>query len=184
MKEENPEPRWDEERPWPWLAFRIAISALLITLGVCFGGAMGVLIALPLVALCIAAPLTHALFALFFDLRRASFRDWDGDWYEFEGLQIRVIEEKRCTWVSLPDLLRSLGEPCRGRALQERLATVPIGQSKNFERIGICLSQQAVRDLLASRASPEAWRLARWFEREVFFAHDRRRGRRKGEAAL
>jgi hypothetical protein len=175
---------WNEHKPYPWLAFRVVLAAALVALGVCLGGAMGVLTVLPLVALCIAAPLTHALFALFDDLRHSAFRDWSENWYEFDGIQIRVIEEELCTWVSLADLLRCLGEPSRGRALKGWLAGISEGQWRMYKGVGVCLSQQAVRDLLAAHCSPDARRLSCWFERDVLFAHERRRGRKRGEAAL
>ncbi|WP_417067590.1 hypothetical protein [Niveibacterium terrae] len=184
MGKSDTEIGWDEHKPYPWLVFRVVLAAALVVLGVCLGGAMGILTVLPLVALCIAVPLTHALFALFDDLRHSAFRGWSGSWYEFEGIQIRVIEETSCTWVSLADLLRGLGEAHRGRALRGRLAAIPEGQWRCYEGIGACLSQQAVRDVLAAYCSSDARRLSCWFERDVLFAHERRRGRRQGEAAL
>ncbi|MCB1888388.1 MAG: hypothetical protein KDH20_12340 [Rhodocyclaceae bacterium] len=97
-------------------------------------------------------------------LRAWHYRDWDGIYLEFDGRQVRVVEDPDGTpWVWLDDALRELHLTRPGL----KLGGLDALALRQPERGPAMVSLAGVQRLARVARDPAAARFARWFERQV-----------------
>ena len=94
-------------------------------------------------------------------------RKWQGNYYEFAGVQVRVIEHDGVLWFAADDVIKATGIKAVGGALPESRLLREWGLS--------CLTIEGVEGLLARRRSHEAGRFIVWARREVLAPWERKR---------
>jgi hypothetical protein len=139
----------------------IAIPAVLAYMGL---GIIGVLFALPILAWIGARLLVHGGASAFSWLSMAQYKKWEGAYYAFNDVQVRVYEEDGQLWFVLPDVLRSIGMkevPAAFRAVHPGdVRDIPGHRLKG-------LNPQGLERLLAKAREHEAGRFLLWMQREV-----------------
>jgi len=167
---------WFAARAWAQLILRMALAALIAWPLVRWQGLVGLVLALLPMAVLIAVPLTHSGFDLLRWLRKRHLKRWNGRWYAFDGVQIRLFELPDHTWLCADDVLRALGEPADG-VVHERYRNLfgALGYREPPGETLVCFSEAALRRYLSVRRDARSREFSRWLERDVLFAHEKRR---------
>lgn len=167
---------WVAARAWAQLILRLVLAGLIAWPMVRWQGLVGLVLALVPMAVLIAVPLTHSGFDLLRWLRKRHLKRWNGRWYAFRDFQIRLFELQDHTWLCADDVLRALGEPV-DRVVHERFRNQfgALGYREPPGESLICFSEAALRRFLSLRNDARSREFARWLERDVLFAHEKRR---------
>ncbi|GAA5179801.1 hypothetical protein GCM10025771_22790 [Niveibacterium umoris] len=167
---------WVDERAWAQLLIRAAMAAVIAWIFFRAMGLIGLVVALAPAALLTTVPLTHSGFDLLRWLRKSPVRPWNGRWYEFERIQVRIFEHPDHTWFCADDVFRALGEPV-DKVVHERFRNRfgALGYREPAGEDLVCFSEAALRRYLATRRDEHSLRFSRWIERDVLFAHEKRR---------
>lgn len=139
---------------------------------------LGLVLSAPFWALWLLWPLYRAWAVSTRWSRHSRWQAWQGNYYEFDGQQVRVLFEDEQIWLSADDVFDALRlegrhrDPERGRLLagREGLAELPGSGLLVFSETGL-------RAWLQRRADPEALKFARWFQLQVVDPYRRRRER-------
>ncbi|MBV1775546.1 hypothetical protein KSF73_07425 [Burkholderiaceae bacterium DAT-1] len=105
--------------------------------------------------------------------KRQRYAEWEGEYLEFECLQLRAWRHGGELWLAADDIAKVVdGGTANPRRLQ---ATLPEGSWCLFQPArGIVINEAGLRAWLAPRTSDSARRLRVWLERNVFFFEARR----------
>ena len=107
---------------------------------------------------------------------KKALAEWNGNYYQWDNQQIRIIEKGGCVWVVDEDLIRAAGMKL-DKNLQRKLkvsyagyAIIPGTSLHGF-------NEKTVLEFLNGKqnGNPEIIKLKLWFEREVFFTLRRKR---------
>jgi hypothetical protein len=165
---------------WALLLVRLAlcalVSALFIWIGQQFhpraGGWIGFVLSVPLYGTALAKPLVELFCEGITWLSRQPMRHWEGRYYEFNGIQIRVYEDDDKLWFVAKDVLRATNVP----AIPESFAAT---HSQGFRVLAdttlTCLDLDTVEKLLARSREHEPQRFILWARREVETPWERKR---------
>ena len=167
---------WDKVAGRAWFAVGVlalvAIPAVLAYMGL---GIIGLLFALPILAWIGARLLVHGGASAVSWMSLAHARKWDGAYYAFNDVQVRVYEDDGQLWFVLPDVLKSIGlkeTPAAFRAAHP-------GDIRDIPRHALkALNPQGVEHLLAKCHDHEAGRFLHWMQREVLKPWEKRNERR------
>ena len=160
---------------WAFLLTRLvlglAASALMTFGGFKLGGftfaLIGFVFSTPLIAVAIAKPLVEMIEEGFGWLSAQPLKKWQGNYYEFGGVQVRVFEDEDELWFAADDVIKATGISAVGGALPD---------SRLIEEIRLsCLTLGGVEALLARHRSHEAGRFLLWARREVLVPWERKR---------
>ncbi|WP_374508921.1 hypothetical protein [Niveibacterium sp.] len=167
---------WLADHSWAQLILRLLLAALIAWPLVRWQGLVGLVLALVPMAALIAVPLTLSGFDLLRWLRKGHLKRWNGRWYAFHGIQIRLFELPDHTWLCADDVFRALGEPVDG-VVHERFRNQfgALGYREPPGETLVCFSEAALRRYLSLRSDARSREFARWLERDVLFAHEKRR---------
>jgi len=120
---------------------------------------------IPVIGVAIAKPLVEFAHEGFDWLSAQPMRKYQGRYYAFNNVQIRVIEGEDRLWFSAADVLKA----CGIRAVPALLADV-------HELDGLpCLDMEGLRRLHETYREIELGRLTLWAEREVLLPWERKR---------
>ena len=163
---------------WALLLFRVALcgmaSALFIWIGHQFhpraGGWIGFVLSIPLYGTALAKPLVEMVEEGFAWLARQPLKAWEGRYYEFNGIQVRVVEDDDKLWFAAKDVLRATG---LAEIPQSFLATHRDG-CRPIEGLA-CLDLDTVEAYLARNPGHEPGRFILWARREVEAPWERKR---------
>jgi hypothetical protein len=146
-----------------------AFAALATWIGWMLGGKpwalIGFLVAVPVIGVAIAKPLVELIHEGFGWLSAQPLRKWQGNYYEFGGVQVRVFEEDGALWFAAPDVVMATG-------VKAIPATIPGGREiaeMNALPIGV------IETLLTAHEGHEARRFLLWARREVITPWERKR---------
>jgi hypothetical protein len=164
-----------ETAPIRSLLLRIALLLPITAFAVRLVGA-GALPMLALWGVVLAVPLVELGASLLRLARILPVRAWDGRWYEFDSRQVRVFEQPEHSWIAAEDVFACLGEIADDVTLERFEA--------RYGRLGFrappgekltSFSEAALRRYLSTRTDPRSREFSRWLERDVLFAHEKRR---------
>ena len=90
-------------------AIRLALSAAILWLIFRYMGMIPFILAVPIAGVLLAKPIIEAGGSWIGWAKSQPFVEWQGNYYEFAGTQIRMLEVGKELWVVDADLLRVLG---------------------------------------------------------------------------
>jgi hypothetical protein len=152
-------------------AVRLTMSAAILWLVFRYMGMIPFLLAIPIAGVLLAKPIIEAGGTWFHWAKKQPFAEWHGNYYEFAGTQIRMIEVGRELWVVDADLLRVIGE--KPTLMLESLYDVADyyaiagGKYHGF-------SPSGAEKVLNKSSHHEAKRMLMWLQREVYKQHARK----------
>ncbi len=135
------------------------------------------MVGLSIVPAVVAIPGLFALFAEFVTFARDQpLERWQGNYYSFDGYQVRIIEEGATVWIVLDDALAR----AKVQASETELAKLDAGSLCHLESVGRrAIAANALLTLLARRNYRDANVFRLWLEREVLPPiHRKRTGQR------
>lgn len=153
-------------------AVRLSLSAAVLWLVFHYMGMIPFLLAIPVAGVLLAKPIIEAGATWFHWAKTQPFAEWHGNYYEFAGTQIRMIEVGRDLWVVDVDLLRVIGE--KPTLMLESLYDVAdyyaIAETQFHG-----FSPSGAEKVLKKSSHHEAKRMLLWLQREVYKQHARKR---------
>ncbi|MEO8386525.1 MAG: hypothetical protein ABI583_14845, partial [Betaproteobacteria bacterium] len=111
--------------------------------------------------------------------KRQPYAEWHGNYYEFAGTQIRIIEVSRELWVVDTDLLRVIGE--KPSVLLESLYDVHDYDTIDETRYR-GFSPSGAEKILSKSKHFESKRMLMWLQREVYKQHAKKQALAKLDA--
>ncbi len=130
-------------------------------------GVIAFLFSAPLIGVAIAKPLVEMIHDGFGWLSAQPLQKWQGNYYEFGGVHVRVIEDEDALWFAADDVIKATGVKAHGATLAE--SRLLPGYSLPF------LDIDAVENVLARHRSHESARFILWARREVVTPWERKR---------
>jgi hypothetical protein len=154
------------------LALGVGFSAAMTWGGWKLGGLKYALVAFvlstPAIAVAIARPLVELIHEGFTWTSRQPLKKWEGNYYEFGGVQVRVVEDDGQLWFAADDVIKATGIAAVGGTLLEARDLPEWG----FAGLGI----DGVEKVLGRHRSHESGRFILWARREVIMPWERKRG--------
>jgi hypothetical protein len=164
---------------WGWLAFAVwtVIGAAQLWHAMRAGEAamIGVAVAAPLWAGWLLWLLWRAAAALHHAARQRAYGRWQGQYYEFDGRQIRIVFDGEAIFVAAADVFDAIGIGRRGRA-PERVRQLA-GRDGLMQWPGeklLVFTERGLRAWFERRTDPVAVRFQKWFEGQVVGPRRRR----------
>ena len=153
------------------LAIGVAVSAAMTWVGYKLGGfpwgIIGFLFSTPIIGVAIAKPLVEMIHDGFGWLSGQPLKKWEGNYYEFGGVQVRVVEHDDALWFAAADVIKATEIKAHARTLEES-RLIP-GLSFPF------LDIDGVESVLGRHRSHESGRFILWARREVLAPWERKR---------
>lgn len=153
------------------LALGIGASVAMTWIGWKLGGRawalLGFVFSTPVIGVAIAKPLVEMTHDGFTWLWHQPMMKWQGIYYEFGGIQIRVIEDDDTLWFAADDVIRSTGIKAKGGTLLEARVIPEFGLA--------CLDIDGVEKVLLRHRNSEAQRFIVWARREVLTPWERKK---------
>jgi len=101
---------------------------------------------------------------------------WHGNYFEFDGRQVRVVFDDDDVYVAAADVFAVLGTDARGRTLQRaRLAAGGDGRVELQQSGLLVFSEAGLRAWMQRRTDKTALRFMAWLSNEVVAPHRARR---------
>ncbi len=163
--------------------WRVVLAALLLAgiawLGWKFSGKSGLLIGFvlgtPLAAWLISRYMIELIHEGFSWLWHQPMQEWQGSFYAFDDVQVRIFEVDDRLWFTVSDVMMAVGMksiPATFRSTHAaELARIP-GTAQ------MAVPSDALGKLLATSRDPRAGRFVLWAERDVVAPWERRKGMR------
>ena len=101
---------------------------------------------------------------------------WQGNYYEFDGQQVRVVFDGGQVWLAADDVFDALRRDRRGRDVER--ARVVAGREGLSALAGsdlLMFSEKGLSAWLDRRQDPEALKFGRWLQQQVIAPYRRRR---------
>ena len=137
-------------------------------------------LSIPIAGVLMAKPIVEAGGTWIQWAKQQPYAKWHGNYYEFAGTQIRMMEVGRELWVVDTDLLRVIGE--KPTLMLESLYdaheydVIPDTKFQGF-------SPEGAEKVLMKSTHFESKRMLLWLQREVYKAHRRKREMAEEHAA-
>ena len=150
---------------------RLALAAAILWAVFHYLGMIPFLLAIPISGVLLSKPIIEAGGAWFQWAKRQPYAEWHGNYYEFAGTQIRIIEVGRVLWVVDADLLRVIGE-------KPSLMLESLYDNHDYDTIGETqyrgFSPAGAEKVLRKSEHVESKRMLMWLQREVYKQHARK----------
>ena len=150
---------------------RLAIAALILWAVFHYMGMIPFILATPIAGVLLAKPIIEAGGSYFNWAKKQPYAEWHGNYYEFAGTQIRMLEVGRELWVVDADLLRVIGEK----------PTLMLGNAYSTEEYSAIaetkyhgFSPTGAAKVLNKSTHYESKRMLMWLQREVYKQHARK----------
>lgn len=158
------------------LALGLATGAAMIWIGWKFGGRTGALIALvvaaPVLGFAIARPLVELVHEGFGWLSAQPLAEWEGNYYEFNAVQVRVYEDEGQLWFAAADVMKAAQMP----RLPDAVLPDRVNECRRIPGTGLVgFTLAGLEKFVATHPHPEAGRLLLWARREVVAPWEKRR---------
>jgi hypothetical protein len=151
---------------WKTFLVRLAFGIGAVALGAYLLGLVGFVVAVPILAFAISKPLIEMTHDGFTWTSNQPLTKWQGHYYEFNDVQIRVLEDGDKLWFSADDMIKATQIEAKGATLLE---------TKVIEDVGPCLPMDGVEKVLLRHRSHESQRFLLWARREVQTPWERKR---------
>jgi hypothetical protein len=165
---------------WALLLIRVVLSSAFSALITWIGWKLGqrswalvaFLVSVPVVGFAIARPLIELSHEGLTWLRHSPLHEWEGSYYEFAGVHVRVYELDGRLWFGAPDVIKALGL----QASPALMLSQNLRGCRKLSGTGIaCLTVEAAEKLVLDHAAPEGARFVNWMRREVVTPWERKR---------
>lgn len=164
---------------WVLFLWRLALAALLVTavawIGWKFSGRTGLLIgfllATPLAAALIARYVVELMHEGFSWLWHQPMQEWQGSFYAFDDVQVRIYEHEDQLWFAVADVLTAIDQR---RLTGSFLATHSSALLRVPGTRVTALALPGLEALLGPSRDPKAGRLLQWARREVVAPWERK----------
>jgi hypothetical protein len=167
---------------WMW-AWRLAIVLAVVWQIYRFQGThtmIAFVLMIPIIGVLLAKPVIESLGAWFNWARKQPYEKWQGNYYEFANIQIRIVEDGDTLWFCDADVFSVLEIP--SSMVSTRINLLAPGERKYLEEHGLhALSEQGVLRLLEKAPHRDALPMKHWIEREVIKPFRRKRELREGQ---
>jgi len=160
------------------------VASIALRLAGCFAvawaakrwlGNVALVTVLPIFGIALAKPIIELASEIGQAMKRAHWRDVEGQHFAFRGQPIDVVcDADKRRWVRLADIRGIAGFTASDGALE---LTYPSGTQRFGKAAELRLSDEALLAHLRKERSPDAIRLATWVEREIVFPARRERER-------
>ena len=158
------------------LALGVTLSVAMTWIGWKLGQKPGALVAfvisVPAIGIAIARPLVELTHEGFSWLAQHPLKEWEGNYYEFGGVHVRVYEFDGRLWFAAADVIKAVDLQASPKML---MTTNPRGCREIPGTGMVCLTTEAVEELLLAHAPPEGGRFIHWMKREVLMPWERKR---------
>ena len=152
-------------------AVRLTLCAAILWAVFRYMGMIPFILALPITGVLLAKPIIEAGGTWFHWAKKQPFAEWHGNYYEFAGTQIRMIEVGRELWVVDTDLLRVIGE-------KPTLMLGSLYDVHDYDAIADTkyygFSPAGAEKVLSKSDHFESKRMLMWLQREVYKQHARK----------
>lgn len=160
---------------WMW-TWRLAVSLAILWQIRRFQGtnvAVVFVLMIPIIGVLLASPILETLANWFNWARKQPYEKWQGNYYEFASIQIRVIEHSDVLWFCDVDVFKVLELPIDNAKSRTGLFTE--GEHRYFaeHKLG-AFSEDGVRRFLSRNPHRESRAVLLWIEREVLKPHRRK----------
>ena len=165
---------------WALLLIRLVLSVGLSALVTWIGWKLGqkawalvaFLFSLPVIGFAIARPLIELSHEGLTWMSRSGLRAWEGNYYEFAGVHVRVYELDGQLWFAAADVIKAV----EIQASPRLLASTKARGAREIPGAGlVCLTVEAVEELLAAHSPSEGGRFINWMRREVVAPWERKK---------
>ena len=160
-------------------AVRLTLSVAILWAVYRYMGMIPFVLAIPIAGVLLAKPILEAGGTWIHWAKRQPFAQWQGNYYEFAGTQIRIFELGRELWVVDADLLRVIGE--KPSVMLESLYG-----AQDYDAIIDTrfhgFSATGVEKVLRKSDHYESKRMLMWLQREVYKPHARKQEMAKLDA--
>ncbi len=150
---------------------RLTLAAAILWAVFHYLGMIPFVLAIPIAGVLLSKPIIEAGGAWVHWAKRQPYAEWHGNYYEFAGTQIRIIEVGRELWVVDADLLRVIGE--QPSVLLESLYDIHEYNTIDETRYR-GFSPAGVAKVLGKSEHFESKRMLLWLQREVYKQHARK----------
>jgi hypothetical protein len=163
----------DPNTNWGFHLFLLALCGLLIWRG----GALG-LLAIPMIGWVASRWIVYGLARLKQRAERDATHDWEGHYYEYGGLQVRVYWDASRLWIVADDVFQQLATQVAAAECERMAARSGTGLTKIPGQRHYGFSEAGVLGYLDLRKEPEAHKLRLWITRYLLpnIGHARERG--------
>jgi hypothetical protein len=163
---------------WAFLIVRVVVSlsfcALATWIGWKLGGKpwmlLGLVFSSPAFGVAIAKPLVELSHEGLGWLAAQPLKEWEGRYYEFAGVHVRIYEDRGELWFAAKDVITAIAIPANADSL---LAVYPSG-CKALDGL-TCLAMPTLEKLLSAHPGPESGRFLLWARREVLGPWEKKR---------
>ena len=152
-------------------AIRLALSAAILWVVFRYMGLIPFVLAIPVAGFLLAKPIIEAGEGYFQWAKKQPYAQWQGNYYEFAGTQIRMVEVGRELWAVDIDLLRVIGEKPT-LMLTSLYSTLDYDVIDDTKYHGF--SPAGAEKVLNKSTHFEAKRMLLWLQREVYKQHARK----------
>ncbi len=152
-------------------AIRLALSAAILWTVFHYLGMIFFILAIPIAGVLLAKPIIEAGGAWLHWAKKQPYAEWHGNYYEFAGTQIRMVEVGRELWVVDTDLLRVIGEK-PSLLLVGHYDALEYGAIDDTNFHGF--SPVGAAKVLQKSTHYESKRMLMWLQREVYKQHARK----------
>ena len=152
-------------------ASRLGLSATILWAVFHYLGMIPFLLAIPIAGVLLAKPIIEAGGSWLHWAKKQPYAEWHGNYYEFAGTQIRMIEVGRELWVVDADLLRVIGEK-PSLLLGGHYDALEYGAIDDTNFYGF--SPAGAAKVLQKSTHVESKRMLMWLQREVYKQHARK----------
>lgn len=161
-----------------WLGWAVVGTGLLGEDRGGSGFALGVVLSAPFWVLWLLWPLYRGWAFWLRRARHSRWQGWQGNYYEFDGQQIRVLAEGDALWFAADDVFDALRLEGRQRDPERsRLVAGRDGLAERADSGLLVFSEPGLRAWLERRTDPDALKFKRWVELQVIEPYRRRRER-------
>ncbi len=163
---------------WGWIAWIVVTVFLAARYLVSSRGAVEALMSVQLAALWLLWPLYRGGRALWHWTLDARYAPWNGSYYEYDGLQLRVLFDGDDVFIVAADVVAALH--VRGRATDVQRVRAEAGRDGLIELAGqreLVFTERGLAAWLERRTEPNAVAFRRWLESQVLAPFRRRRER-------
>ncbi len=126
----------------------------------------------PFVAALVAKPLIEGTAEGMRWMRQRSDKEWEGNYYEFSGVQVRIFEHADLLWFCVADVIRAVG---KGKGVDDLANTYSTGGRIVPGTKLLSLSLAGLEKNLGEGATQDALRFLVWARRDVVTPWERKR---------
>jgi hypothetical protein len=150
---------------------RIALCAAVSWLVWRYLGLVVAVITVPLWGVALARPILEFSGHFYDWLNRSPLAEWQGRYYSFNGVHLRVFPVEQALWIVDRDIFKVLGEKPT-LLLPDQFGATEYGAIEGTPFHGF--SEAGLERLLTQHPHSESARLLVWLRREVYFPHRRK----------